>query len=156
MTGTIVPLDTIILPKVVVKNLSPNSLIFPVSVLIGADYTDESLINLPSGSSDTIEFTPYTVNFPGTIQAIFRISSNEDNCDETDELMANLTVQSGEGPVITDNTPKRGGNTGSVTLKITGNHFRPGNSRYAHQWSRFRTNCTLCRFSKSKITLRFL
>lgn len=123
--SAIYPVDTTILPMVVARNYSPNPLIFPVSFSIGNFYSDETYVNLEPGERDTILFSPWEVIQNGAVTATAQTNRDNDDCAENNMKEVVVGIDTGEGPVLTTVSPGSGGNTGSVTVKMTGLHFHP-------------------------------
>lgn len=119
------PVDTAVSPMVVARNFSPNPLIFPVSFSIGNFYSDETYVNLEPGERDTILFSPWEVAQSGAVTATAQTNMNNDDCTENNMKEVVVGIDTGEGPVLTTVSPGSGGNTGSVTVKMTGLHFHP-------------------------------
>jgi large repetitive protein len=130
---SIYPKDTIVNPVVVAHNYSPNTLIFSVSFTIGSFYADETFLNLKPGEQDTITFSPWHVAQYGTVTATTQALRDNDTCDDNNEKSLSVGIDSGMGPVISSVSPGTGGNTGSVTLEMKGDHFQEGSIAWIAQ-----------------------
>ncbi|MCB9284728.1 MAG: hypothetical protein H6563_11685 [Lewinellaceae bacterium] len=120
------PLDTVINPRVVVKNYAPTTQIFSGEFTIGTLYQDETFVNVPSGKRDTITFSPATLSVGGSYTAKCIAKKEGDTCDENNEKTVPIGVSVGDAPLIVSVSPGSGGNTGSSTVTISGDHFRNG------------------------------
>ncbi|MCD4746385.1 MAG: T9SS type A sorting domain-containing protein [Bacteroidales bacterium] len=123
---SIIPLDTIINPKAIVRNWGIAEATFPVCFYIDTLYFDEKNITLSSFTSDTITFDTWTANTPGTYLTKCKTLLEGDEYSANDSLLSTVIVSSGIGPDIYSITPNYGGNTGSVTVEITGYGFEEG------------------------------
>ncbi len=125
-TTTSHPLDTTIVPKMRVRNISPNTLVFSGKASLGNFYEDESYINLISGERRILEFSEITLEESGIFDAYFESVMPDDGCpgDNLDSL--NFGVAPGATPIIIEFSPESGANSGSVTIEIVGGNFREG------------------------------
>lgn len=120
------PIDTTIIPQVVIRNDAPTSLIFSTQLSIGDVYSDEKFSNLESGEKDTIQFAPFTISTVGDHQAYFQTLREGDDCDYNNTDSSLINVDLGEGPLITSIDPSSGGNSGAATTQIKGLRFYDG------------------------------
>ncbi|MFN0214670.1 MAG: choice-of-anchor J domain-containing protein, partial [Saprospiraceae bacterium] len=126
----IVNKDTILTPKVIVKNYGTEVAVFELSLSIGSLYSIDTILAQPGLALDTLFFQPFLAIQAGTFPFNCSINFANDPCASNDEFSVNLTVSPGQGPLITSIIPNTGGNTGSVTTEIHGKFFQPGIETY--------------------------
>ncbi|MEO0114372.1 MAG: FlgD immunoglobulin-like domain containing protein [candidate division WOR-3 bacterium] len=122
----IVPLDTSIIPKAIVGNFGLSYETFPVTFRISPFYEDTINASLSPGEIDTIVFSEWHATQPGTYVVSCSTMLDGDEYPKNDIKKGVVIVQDTIGPVIYSISPNRGGNTGSVTVTITGQRFQPG------------------------------
>ncbi|HWR82695.1 MAG TPA: FlgD immunoglobulin-like domain containing protein [Candidatus Deferrimicrobium sp.] len=124
----IIPQDTIITPAAVIRNYGREEDTFSTIFTIGSPipYVDTQVITLSPGEKDTILFQDWIANTPGTFIMACSTALAGDEYSNNDRERGSVTVSPGEGPEIYSITPNVGGNTGSITVEITGARFEPG------------------------------
>jgi len=122
----ILTIDSSVFPKAVILNTGLNAETFPVNFTIGDIYSDEVVLTLQPDEIDTVVFSNWIAQPPGTYTTKCKTLLPEDEYPPNDSIIGVVTVSSGIGPDIYSITPNHGGNTGSVTVEITGYGFEEG------------------------------
>ncbi|MCK9398657.1 MAG: T9SS type A sorting domain-containing protein [Bacteroidales bacterium] len=122
----IIPLDTIMAPKAIVKNFGLNEVTIPVRFSIDPVYSCDKTTTLGYGESDTITFENWDAELAATFVTKCKTFLPEDEKPLNDSLTGTVTVSSGIGPEIYSISPNHGGNTGLVTVEIYGTKFMEG------------------------------
>lgn len=120
----IIPADSIIIPKVVLRNYGTELAIFKVYMDIGFDYLDSTTVALQPLQETEVEFSPWKASITGTYTYTCSTQMDGDDCIYNNEISNNLTIDPGEGPLVIEISPNSGGNTGNLTTKISGQRFR--------------------------------
>ena len=118
-----VPIDSVILPRAIIRNYGLNVETFTISFLIGDVYSDSQVVTLLPSEKDTISFSEWTANQAGTHIVTCTTLLVEDEHTSNNMKTTQVVVNPGVGPLIYSISPNYGGNTGSVTVEITGSGF---------------------------------
>ncbi|MDP8209484.1 MAG: hypothetical protein RAO94_08615 [Candidatus Stygibacter australis] len=120
-----VPIDIEILPTAIIKNFGLNVETFTTSFLIGDIYSDSQIVTLVQSEKDTISFSDWVANPAGTHIVTCTTILEEDEHSSNNMKTSQVTINQGVGPLIYGISPNYGGNTGSLTVEITGSGFEP-------------------------------
>jgi len=113
-------------PSAIVKNYGLNAESFTATFQIGNNYVDTRTFTLESGTSDTLIFSNWVANELGTfITACSTYVVNDERLVNNGKSGV-VIVSSGTGPLIQSISPNHGGNTGTVTVEISGSGFQSG------------------------------
>ena len=121
-----VSLDETYSPTAIVKNHGLNSETFDVAFQIGQIYSSTQSIELSPDEVDTMVFTEWNAQSAGTFNAKCFTDLENDEYSMNDEKTKVIVVNPDSGPIITGISPNSGGNTGSVTVEISGANFLDG------------------------------
>jgi photosystem II stability/assembly factor-like uncharacterized protein len=122
----IVRFDTVITPTAIVKNFGFSTASFPTVMNIGPHYSETLQVALPQDSLDTLYFPTWRASPAGTYAVKCSTMYVEDYAPGNDFQDTTVAVDSAGIPLITSVDPSMGGNTGCVTVTITGRRFQPG------------------------------
>jgi len=123
-----VALDTTLAPRAIIYNGGGNAETFPVSFHIGNPtfYNSQVNLNLQPGQMDTVSFASWHADTVGTFTTTCTTQLASDQNPANNTQTGTVAVNPGAGPVITGITPNHGGNTGAVSVEITGVGFQDG------------------------------
>jgi len=122
---SIVNLGTAVFPRAAIRNYGLSADTFSVTFGIGSVYSDQIEMSLQPGQLDTVTFAQWNADSAGTFIASCRTDLAGDEYPAND-LKTETVVVHWVGPEIHSIWPNRGGNTGSVTVGITGAKFKSG------------------------------
>jgi len=122
----IVPYDSVITPKAVVYNPGIDTAQFATLLKIGTIYSESLSISLVPEAYDTLFFPSWSARPRGAYVVKCTTLYSRDVYPENDIKTTSVSVDSGDAPLIIGISPNNGGNTGSVTVTITGQRFQPG------------------------------
>ena len=132
VTAILAPKDTIscnasIAPRAFVYNFGPESTTTQVMFTIGDFYAETTSVTVQPFSSDTVTFPIWTASLvgPHATRCKTLFAGDQDTTNDACNGTVAVTL-SGTEPVILSASPNRGGDIGSVTVRITGLRFQQG------------------------------
>lgn len=128
----ITPKDTVtlnktIIPRTLVQNYGYIRQTTPACLAIGQSYIDTASVAVNPFAVDTANFKEWKASILGAHSFTNKTLLIDDQDATNDEFLGVVAViRSTDEPVITDLYPRRGGNTGYITLNLSGRNFKQG------------------------------
>jgi hypothetical protein len=124
---TVVSKDSIVIPRVLVRNLAFETDTIPVHLKIGNFYDETSTIILASLDSGVVSFPPWTASTLGSFPIITFSTLQGDSAVFNDSVKSRVAViVGGSFLAIFGTSLDNGGNSGIVSVTIHGQGFYPG------------------------------
>lgn len=117
---------TTIIPAAEVRNLGLETETFSVNFQIGIDYSETVTVTLAQNEIDTVVFPAWTAGQLGAYAINCSTALAGDENPTNNEKTGTVIVASGPEPVVNRVSPNHGGNSGSLTVEITGARFESG------------------------------
>lgn len=119
----VVNIDTLIVPQAIIYNAGTSEEAIPVTFEVGSFYSDDTTVTLYAGQMDTVCFDTCHIQDYGTFVTSCTVQLAGDENPDNDTMTGWVTVSEEGRPLVYSITPNYGGNTGFVTVEITGSGF---------------------------------